>query len=75
MNKKRFLLYFKRSEKASDENSGEVTKWSRKWQLTLNAEKCKVMHLGKKNICYEYHLNDDMSTKQPFLENNLEKDL
>ena len=36
---------------------------------------CKVMHLGKKNICYEYHLNDVMSTKQPLLETNLEKDV
>ena len=47
-----------------------LEKWSEKWQLTL-----KVMHLGKKNICYEYHLNDAMSTKQPLLETTLEKDL
>ena len=33
------------------------------------------MHLGKNNKCYEYHLNDAMSTKQPLLETNFEEDL
>ena len=33
-------------------------KWSKKWQLPFNAEKCKVMHLGKKNPNHDYMLND-----------------
>ena len=41
----------------------------------FNAKKCKVVHLGKKNIGYNHHLNDDMSTIQQLLETNLEKDL
>ena len=24
--------------------------WSRAWQLPFNSKKCKIMHLGKKNI-------------------------
>ena len=40
-----------------------LEKWSEKWQQTFDAKKCKVKHLGKKNICYEYNLNDAMSTK------------
>ena len=49
--------------------------WSETWQLTFNAKKCKVMHLGKKNIGYDYHLNDAMSTLQPLVVTHLEKDL
>ena len=26
-----------------------LEKWSEKWQVTFNAKKCKVMHIGKKN--------------------------
>ena len=49
--------------------------WSDTWQLTFNAKKCKVMHLGKKNFGYDYHLNDAMSTLQPLVVTHLEKDL
>ena len=49
--------------------------WSDTWQLTFNAKKCKVMHLGKKNIGYVYHLNDAMSTLHPLVVIHLEKDL
>ena len=28
--------------------------WSTEWQMQFNIEKCKVMHIGKKNPIYEY---------------------
>ena len=31
--------------------------WSRTWQLHFNTSKCKVMHLGKKNVNEEYTMD------------------
>ena len=31
--------------------------WSEKWQMGFNVDKCKVMHLGKKNEQSEYQIN------------------
>ena len=30
--------------------------WSRKWQLCFNADKCKVLHIGRDNEHYEYYV-------------------
>ena len=35
--------------------------WSRKWQLRCNAGKCKVLHIGRQNLQYEYYM--DRGTK------------
>jgi hypothetical protein len=35
-----------------------VVKWSDEWLMQLNAEKCKIMHLGKKNISSTYTMLD-----------------
>ena len=31
--------------------------WSKEWQMLFNVEKCKVMHFGRRNVGYNYHLD------------------
>ena len=31
--------------------------WSRKWQLRFNADKCKVLHIGRDNEHYAYYMD------------------
>jgi hypothetical protein len=33
-------------------------KWSIDWQMTLNVDKCTVMHVGRSNKCYSYTLGN-----------------
>ena len=53
-----------------------LTEWSDKWQLRFNADKCKVLHLGKDNQKHVYkmkkHGSDEVVDLQ---ETKLEKDL
>ena len=35
----------------------KLAKWADTWQMTFNASKCKVMHLGHGNPKIEYTLN------------------
>jgi len=35
-----------------------LVKWSIKWLLGFNGQKCKMMHLGRNNPCYEYTIPD-----------------
>ena len=34
-----------------------LVQWSEKWQMKFNVEKCKVMHLGRRNLGGEYVMN------------------
>ena len=52
-----FLIYIneissalKDGVSALDMTSSILSEWSRTWQLHFNTSKCKVMHLGKKNV-------------------------
>ena len=36
----------------------KLEEWSHKWQICFNASKCKVMHLGKKNIRFPYKMGN-----------------
>ena len=36
----------------------KLAEWSDKWMLEFNKEKCKVMHIGKKNTCHQYTLKN-----------------
>ena len=33
-----------------------ITDWADKWQLSFNVDKCKVLHIGKKNTNYVYSM-------------------
>ena len=35
-----------------------IYKWSEDWQMFFNIDKCKVMHMGKKNRIFQYHLGN-----------------
>ena len=48
----------------------KLQQWSQKWLLQFNENKCKVMHIGRRNPGYDYYLNNSV------LENTMvEKDL
>ena len=34
-----------------------ISEWARRWEMSFNVKKCRVMHFGKKNIRYEYKMN------------------
>ena len=34
-----------------------LVEWSRKWQMSFNASKCKVLHIGPSNPGYEYNMS------------------
>ena len=39
--------------------------WSIEWQMQFNADKCKVMHIDKKNPFYEYKSRSSAIAKEP----------
>ena len=36
----------------------ELENWAKKWKMSFNVDKCKIMHLGYGNAKYEYELNN-----------------
>ena len=41
----------------------KVWSWSEKWQLPFNTGKCKVLHIGNSNPCYQYVMNGEKLEK------------
>ena len=39
------------------EDLHNLWRWSEKWQLPFNTCKCKVLHIGSNNPCYQYKMN------------------
>ena len=35
----------------------KLNEWSSKWKLKFNRDKCNVMHIGRKNPCYNYTMS------------------
>ena len=53
-----------------------LSEWSDKWQLRFNADKCKVLHLGRENQKHVYQMKKHGSNEVVELhETKLEKDL
>ncbi|XP_073516627.1 uncharacterized protein [Phyllobates terribilis] len=52
------------------EDLDKLGSWAKKWQMGFNADKCKVMHMGKKNSSHPYILNG-----KPLGKSDMEKDL
>ena len=58
----------------SDEDSRQLQndldlllQWAEDWQMTFNIEKCKVMHIGNRNLssaCYEWVQTSGMSRRK-----------
>ena len=40
-----------------------MVEWSDIWQIGFNGSKCKVLHIGKNNPCYEYTIKENGVTK------------
>jgi len=56
------------------EDLNSLAKWSDKWQLKFNADKCKSMHIGRGNPKQEYHMNSgnkEVTIKQTDCEKDL----
>ena len=52
------------------EDLHKMYEWSKDWQMLFNAEKCKVLHLGRENRKYDYYLAEGLIS-----ETEEEKDL
>ena len=37
----------------------KLLSWSKEWQMLFNVDKCKVMHFGRRNAGYNYHLDSN----------------
>ena len=35
----------------------QLTRWANKWQMKFNVDKCKVLHIGKRNDHVQYSMN------------------
>ena len=38
-------------------NLDRISEWANAWKMQFNQKKCKVMHVGKNNIKYDYTMN------------------
>lgn len=45
-----------------EKDLGKLEEWSELWQLKFNVDKCKIMHLGRKNPRAEYRIFDTVLT-------------
>ena len=52
----------------------ELKKWAKKWQMKFNANKCKVMHIGKDNTETPYSVVQGIRSEKLSITNE-EKDL
>jgi hypothetical protein len=53
----------------------QAYEWSQTWQLPFNAEKCKVMHIGKNSLLNNYTMKNTNGDTQQLEVVNEEKDL
>ena len=37
-----------------------LSEWAARWQMQFNVDKCKVMHLGRTNPCFDYIMNSQV---------------
>ena len=42
------------------EDLSRMYDWSVEWQMLFNASKCRVMHVGRRNECYDYFMGDTL---------------
>ncbi len=52
-----------------------VVSWCNEWLMCLNVDKCKVMHVGKSNPRYLYHMATSENTEFTLSETEAERDL
>ena len=59
----------------------KLVEWSNTWQMKFNADKCKVLHFGRKNEQFNYKINDTVLQKATeekdlgiYVQNNIKPD-
>ena len=55
----------------------QMVKWSDKWMITFNGDKCKILHLGKNNPKYQCFINksERLNIQSVLKETKFQKDL
>ena len=71
---------FKDIRNATDSSSlqddiNALQEWANQWQLRFNTDKCKRLHIGRRNAKHQYHTNPIPDLQTPLGETELEKDL
>ena len=59
-----------RDNRKIQQDIDNLSMWGQEWAMTFNVEKCKVLHIGRKNPCLGYTLNG-----KNIMEVDKEKDL
>ena len=36
----------------------KLVAWANRWEMEYNINKCEVMHIGKRNLKFQYQMND-----------------
>ena len=36
----------------------KLAAWANRWDMEFNVKKCRVMHKGKRNLEFQYQIND-----------------
>ena len=52
----------------------KLCQWTIKWLMLFNVDKCKVMHIGKDNLRFEYELSDNNGNIKVLKSVDCEKD-
>ena len=52
------VLHHDTDKHSLQDDLGKLVKWSEKWQMLLNFEKCKCIHIGYGNMDEEYKMKD-----------------
>ena len=50
------IITDKKDSELLQENINHLLEWSTKWGMEFNKDKCKIMHIGKNNPNFEYHM-------------------
>ena len=50
------IITDKKDSEILQENINHLLEWSTKWGMEFNKDKCKIMHIGKNNPNFEYHM-------------------
>ena len=53
----------------------KISDWSKKWLLSFNVEKCKIMHIGRNNPRFNYSMMNSSGDRVILTETTAEKDL
>ena len=52
-----------------------LSEWCKRWQISLNTAKCKVMNVGRKNTEFAYTIEDDLGKRTGLAPTSNERDL